>query len=286
MNFPISIASYSFFGLKSAGKLDTFGYLNLLKHRYYVDNADIYNLYFPTTEEEYFKKVREAIDYNGLSVANLCLDEVHVWVDDPEEREDHKRRVFEYIKAADIIGAKTIRVDFGGLDGHTMPDEAFEYIVKTYKEYADRCNELGIKIGPENHWGWDRVPEYLKKVNDAVDSPAYGHLFHLGNFYDQPDEGTEWCIKHAMHSHIHAGSVPYAKDIIRRLAANGYEGCYSIEHHTLEHEIARVEWQLGAVRSMIEELKSEGIDKPATPDYVSTVYYEEQGLLGPATPIY
>ena len=137
MNFPISIAAYSFYGLQSSGRLDTFGYLDLLKFRYYVDNADIYNLYFPTLEEDYLKKVRASLDERNLSVANLCVDGPHVWMDDPEEREAHKKQVFEYIRAAEIIGAKTIRVDFGGKDGHTMPEEAFEYIVGNYKEYAD-----------------------------------------------------------------------------------------------------------------------------------------------------
>jgi len=129
-----------------------------------------------------------------------------------------------------------------------------------------------MKIGPENHWGWDRVPEYLEAVKNAVDSPWYGHLYHLRNFYDEPERGEALCISYAMHTHIHADSMPYAKDVIRRLANEGYEGVYSVEHHSGRLEPERVDWQLATVRGLIAELNDEGFEEAAKPSFFEGVY--------------
>ena len=270
--FKTAIASYSFHGLLGQGKCDVFNYLNMLRYRYNIANADIWTGFLPTLEDDFITKVKDTLDRNSLSLANLCVDGPHIWVDDPEKREAHRLQMLEYIKAANKLGAKTIRIDFGGTEGHTMPEEAFGYIVKTYKEYCSICWDLGMKIGPENHWGWDRVPEYLEKVKNAVDHPAYGHLYHLRNFYDEPEKGEALAISYAMHTHIHANSMPYAKEVIRRLALSGYEGVYSAEHHSGKLECERVEWQIATVRGLIAELQEEGLENEAAPAYFNGIY--------------
>jgi len=256
----IAVASYSFHGLLEQGKCDVFNYLNMLKYRYNVNFADIWSGFLPTLDEIFIGKVKSALDSNGMKLANLCVDGPHLWVNDPEQREAHKKQMYEYIKAANQLGAKTIRIDFGGTDGYTMPEEAFEYIVKTYREYCAVCYDLGMKIGPENHWGWDRVPEYLEKVRDAVDSPAYGHLYHFRNFYDNVERGEEIAISYAMHTHIHAASMPYAKEVICKLANSDYKGAYSVEQ------------QLGTVRGLIAELKNDGFETPVRLSYFDEIY--------------
>jgi len=269
---PTSVASYSFHGMLSEGACDIFRYLDMLRFRYSVRYADIWTGFLPTTDEGFIRKVRESLDRNELKLANLCVDGPHVWMDDPEERKAHKAKMHEMIRVADVLGARTVRIDFGGTEGHTMPEEAFDYIVDTYREYAAVCADLGMKIGPENHWGWDRVPEYLIKVAEAVDSPAYGVLYHLRNFHDEPEKGEAFCIVNAMHTHIHANSIPYAKEVIRRLANSGYEGVYSVEHHSAKLEPERVDWQLASLRCLISELGAEGFEKEAEPSFLNGVY--------------
>lgn len=269
---PLCVASYSFHGLLDKGEIDVFSYLDLIASRYQVRYADIWSGFLPTLDEDYINKVRSSLDRNELTLANLCVDGPCLWEDDPEEREANRKKMHEYIRAAEKLGAKTIRIDFGGSNGHTMPPEAFDYIVRTYREYASVCGELGMKIGPENHWGWDAVPEYIESVRDAVDSPAYGHLYHFRNFYDEPERGEALCISYAMHTHIHADSVPYAKEVIRKLAVSGYEGVYSVEHHSGIHEKERVAWQIATVRGLVAELDAEGYDKPAGISYFNKVY--------------
>ena len=271
-DMKIAVASYSFHGAMYEGKCDVFNYLNLLKYRYGATNADIWTGYLPTLEDEFIGKIRATMDREGIELANLCVDGPHLWMDDPEVRAEHKKQMLEYIQVANKLGAKSVRIDFGGPEGHTMPEEAFEYIVNTYREYCKICGDLGMKIGPENHWGWDRVPEYLEKVKNAVDSPAYGHLYHLGNFHDEPERGEALALSYAMHTHIHADSMPYAKEVIRKLKNLGYEGAYSVEHHSGKLEYERVDWQLATMRGLIAELDAEGYDEPAKPDFFTGIY--------------
>ncbi|MBR4205905.1 MAG: sugar phosphate isomerase/epimerase [Clostridia bacterium] len=268
----VSVASYSFHGMLGSGECDVFRYLDLLRFRYHVRTADIWTGFLPAIDDDFIGKVRRALDRNELTLANLCVDGPHVWENDPDRRAAHREQMLKMLRAAHTLGAKTVRIDFGGTDGHTMPPEAFEYIVKTYREYAAICSDWGMKIGPENHWGWDRVPEYLEAVKNAVDSPAYGHLYHLRNFYDEPERGEALCISYAMHTHIHANSMPYAKDVIRRLANAGYEGAYSVEHHSGVLEPERVDWQLATVRGLIAELDMEGYEEYAKPSFFEGVY--------------
>ena len=289
-DMKVSVASYSFHAMIMAGELDVFSYLDLLKYRYHVDYADIWNEgCLKSLDADYLKKIRKAMDEKEMSLANLCIDGPYVWCDDPEERAVHKASMLEYLKAAEILGAKIVRIDFG-TDGpdrfsafrkrnappeevYTMNDEAFNYIVDTYREYCNIVADFGAKIGPENHWGWDRIPAYLKKVCDAVDHPAYGHLYHLRNFYDDPEGGEAYAVKHAMHTHFQADSVSYAMVVARKLYESGYEGTYGVEHHSGKLEPQRTEWQLATLREILAELRVEketGV--PCEKAYMNGVY--------------
>lgn len=286
----ISVASYSFHGMINAGEMDVFSYFDILKYRYHVGWADIWTEgCLKSLDDDYLKKVRRAMDERELKLANLCVDGPYVWCRDPEERAAHKASMLQYLRAAEILGAKTVRIDFGfgdeGIknafngkaktaeDYYTMTDEAFEYLVDTYKEYCGIVSAWGAKIGPENHWGWDRVPAYLMKVHEAVNDPAYGHLYHLRNFFDNAEEGEAFCIKNAMHTHIHANSVPYAIDVVRKLAAEEYTGTYGIEHHSGKLEPVRVEWQLASLREIIAEVQEERAGgEPVSEAFMNKVY--------------
>lgn len=270
---PISIASYSFHNMVETGRMDIFQYLEIIKSRYNVTYADIWSGILPNIEEDFIKRVREEMDRRGIILANLCVDGPHLWMPTAEEREHNRLRMLQFIKAAEILGAKTIRIDFGASnDGNEyINDEALDYVVKQYKEYCNICGDLGMKIGPENHWGYDQKIENLLKVWKAVDHPAYGHLLHLGNLTDFI-ENMDALLPIIMHTHVSADSLPVAKEVIRRLAAVNYKGTLSVEHHTGNLEIERVEWQLASVREICAELEQEGLDSPSKPDYFSTVY--------------
>ncbi|MCL2816692.1 MAG: sugar phosphate isomerase/epimerase [Oscillospiraceae bacterium] len=279
--YPISIASYSFHGLLGEKRIDVFTYLEALKFRYNVEYADIWSGYLPNLnkadpisqdDEDFLKKVKFSMDEKGITLANLCVDGPHIWADEKDQREIHYKGAFNYMKAAVILGAKTVRIDVG-VHRDVITDEEFDYVAKVYSELAVFAKDNNMRVGTENHWGASRDPQVLENIYQAVNNPAYGVLFHFGNFFEgQKEAGLETVLKMAMHTHVPADTVPYAKEYIRRLVNIGYKGTFSIEHHTAKHEYERVAWHLATVRELITELEEEGFDNPVTGDYFSRVY--------------
>jgi len=276
--YPISIASYSFHGLLGEKRIDIFTYLEALKYRYNVEYADIWSGYLPDMnnadpiDENLLKKVRFSMDEKGITLANLCVDGPHIWTDDEAARQKHYKGAFNYMKAAVILGAKTVRIDVGVRE-NTITDEQFDYVAKVYGELAAFAKDNNMRVGTENHWGASRDPKVLDRIYNAVNSDAYGHLFHFGNFFEgQKEAGLETVLKMAMHTHIPADSLPYAKEYIRRLVNAGYKGTFSVEHHTGKHEYERVAWHLATVRELITELEEEGFDNPVTGDLFNNIY--------------
>ena len=273
MTFPVALASYSFHGLQAAGDLNLMTYLELLYSRYHVRNADIWTGLLPpdTLESGYLKKIRRFMDDRQISLANLCVDGPILWVDDPDKRAANRLTMLRYIEAAGILGARTVRIDFGG-NASPMGDEPLDVIAGLYREYCAICQDQGMIIGPENHWGWDRLPENLIRVRDAVNHPAYGHLLHVGNWPDgQAERMLETVLPILMHTHFPADMITWSKPLLRRIALTGYKGAYSVEHHSAVNELERAQWQLGILRGHIAELENEGLEQPASESYFEKI---------------
>lgn len=248
----ISIASYSFHGLLKEGKIDIFGYLESCKYRYGLQSADIWNGMFPSVEEDFLRKVKDALDERELVLANLCVDGPHIWVDDPAEREQNYRNALAYLHAAEVLGARTIRIDAGG-QGEAFTEEQFDLIVKRYKEYAQRAYDNGYKVGPENHWGPEVVPANMKRICEAVDHPGFGILLHF-----RGNEGDKAIAPWAMHTHI---SFQIAEtrlvESMTMLRDAGYTGYWGVEHHSGQNEYTEVAIQVAKVRDVLEKWRQE-----------------------------
>ena len=239
----ISVASYGFHGLLHEGKIDVFGYLESCKYRYHLNSAEIWNGMFPSTEEDFLKKLKEGLEERGLELANLCVDGPHIWEDDPAAREQNYQNALVYLKAAKFLNARTIRIDAGGRE-NTFTNEQFDLIVKRYKEYAQFAYDNGFKAGPENHWGAEAVPENMVRICQAVDHPGFGVLLHF-----RGNEGDALMAPWAMHTHISWDVTEnhLDKSISTLLEAN-YQGYFSIEHHSAKNEYAAVAVQLSKLR--------------------------------------
>lgn len=250
----ISVASYAFHGLLAEGKMDVFGYLETVKFRYHIDTADIWNGMLQSTDEDYLKKIREAMDEKEMNLANLCVDGAHVWEPDENARAKNRKNALANLKAAEILGAKTIRIDMGGR-GLEMTDEQFDAVVKGYKEYASIAADCGIMVGPENHWGPSLNPANMVKVKEAVDSPAYGILLHIGHWDTDEENGDAICAPFTMHTHVAANVIPVCEEKIDMLLNAGYKGYWGVEHHSGKNEYIEVEWQVASVRRALAHLK-------------------------------
>lgn|SRR5690606_3100744 len=243
-----TIASYSFNGLHREGKMDIFHYLETVKYRYHLNSADIWNMMLDSYDEDYLKKVREAMDEKDMYLANLCVDAAEVWDVDPDARKKWYENGLKNLRAAEILGAQTVRIDMGGRDLE-MTDEQFEYTVKRYQEYAHIAQESGFMVGPENHWGASRVPENIRKVYEAVDHPSFGILLHFDNWDVDKENGDRLCAKYAFHTHLAAWVIPNCEEKLQILEDVGYKGHLGIEHHSGINEFSQVEWQFATAKN-------------------------------------
>ncbi|KAA0563174.1 TIM barrel protein [Bacillus sp. CH30_1T] len=260
MNY--SIASYSFNGLIKQGKMDVFGYLESVKYRYHLNSADIWNMMLTSFDEDYLKKIKEAMDEKEMDLANLCVDCAEVWDPDTEAREKWYQNALGNLRAAEILGARTVRIDMGGRDLE-MTDEQFEYTVKRYQEYAKIAHDCGFMVGPENHWGASRVPENIRKVYEAVDHPSFGILLHFDNWDVDKENGDRLCAKYAFHTHLAAWVIPDCQDKLKILQDVGYQGYLGIEHHSGKNEYSQVEWQLATARNTWRNMQLNRIEEGA-----------------------
>ena len=256
----ISILSYSFRGLLEEGKMDVFGYLESCKYRYGLDAADLWNGFLPTLEEDYLNKVREALDERGLELADLAVDRAHVWEDDPDKREQDYQNARAHLEAARILGARFVRFDAGGR-GEKWSEEAFDHIVKRYREYAQYAHDHGFKVGAENHWGPEKVWANMQRLYKAVDHPAFGVSCHLGGWAGSEEEKARADREVApwvCHTHIawNITSGPLLVEKLANLWKAGYQGYYSVEHHSANNEYAEVGVQLAAVRRVLEQFRA------------------------------
>ena len=248
----ISIASYAFHGLVEQGMMDVFGYLETCKYRYHINSADIWNGMMPTTDDAFLKKIKIALEARELELANLCVDGAHIWEDDEAVREKHYQNALAFLKAAEVLNAKTIRIDAGVRD-EKWTNEQFDLIVKRFKEYAKRAGDGGYKVGPENHWGAEVVPENMKKLCEAVNHPAFGVLVHFKN----TDE--KQFVKWAMHTHFSWDCCEKnLEECMTLLKDNGYDGYWGIEHHSGKDEYFKTGVQVEKVRVQLARWAGEG----------------------------
>jgi len=241
----ISIASYSFHGMVERKTMDVFGYLESCRWRYGVRAADIWNGMMPTLEPAFLEQLKKGLEKRELELANLCVDGPHVWEDDPAVRERHYQGALAWLKAADYLKARTIRID-AGVHAPQFTNEQFDGIVKRYQEYAKFAHDHGFRVGPENHWGAEVDPDTMKRLCEAVNHPGFGVLLH----FKGKDEAK--FAKWAMHTHISwEVTVSNLDAQIAMLRGAGYQDYWSVEHHSGDREHDRVAIQFARVRAAL-----------------------------------
>jgi sugar phosphate isomerase/epimerase len=164
---------------------------------------------------------------------------------------------YRHLKAAEILGAKTVRIDTGGRD-REWSSEQFDVIAKAFIDFAAYAGNAGFKIGPETHWGATNYPDNMLKLHAAVGSPNYGILLHMGkDTWTSPSDYDRALAPIAIHTHIDQKTC-YERidDALAILLETGYSGALGIEHHTGKNELAEVEAQIGLLRRAISHARS------------------------------
>jgi sugar phosphate isomerase/epimerase len=261
-DMKLSIAAYSFHGLREVGMMDVFGYLETVKYRYRLEAADIWNGIVGSEDfihqKGFLEKVKEAIDEREMTVVNYHVDGCHIWEDDPAARERNYNAAIKHLKAAKVLGARSVRIDAGG-KGKAWTSEQFDHIVERFKEYSQIAKQYGFRTGPENHWGPQTIPDNMERLAHAVDDPGFGILLHLGHWEDSDEEeGDRRLSRWAFHTHIDARVARTRLESAMRLLLDaGYQGHWGVELLSGANEYAEVGSQLAQMRLVIEKYRQD-----------------------------
>jgi len=266
----VSIGGYSFHSLFLEGKMDVFGYLETVRYRYRLDSVDLWNAQIAERtrplltlfDESALRRVKKALDERSLNLVNLAVDTAHLWDPDPDVREQLHQNALAHLRAAVLLGAKTVRIDTCSQGQQAFTEEALDFIVRRYREYCRFAAEYGMRIGPENHMGPSLVPAEMVKLAQAINDPAYGILLHIGRWTEQADQGDAMVAPWVVHTHLDrkAASLPDAADRIRTLRKTGYTGHWGIEYNPPAHTAyAEIELLLATVKRLLLDVElSEG----------------------------
>jgi len=156
-----------------------------------------------------------------------------------------------HLRAAVILGAKTVRLDMGGRDAE-MTNEQFDITASRFIEYTNFAADHGFRVGPENHFGPARVFENMDHLSRAVHHPAFGFLLHFGNWQQDPEASDRLLAPQVIHTHVDARTTATClEERMTMLQQAGYQGCWGVEHHSAKNEYAEVAWQLAEVRRVL-----------------------------------
>lgn len=248
----ISVAGFSVHGLLAEKKIDVFGYLESCRYRFGLHTADLWNGLVPSIEPDFLRKVRNGLEERELTLVNYHVDGVHLWEDDPDARERNYRGALAHLRAADALGAKTVRIDTGGTVAPMTPEQ-LDYLAARYREYCVFAHDHGFVVGPETHWGLSLLADNMEAIAHAVDHPAYGILLHIGHWENgDPDDGDRRIAPYAVHTHVDANITRTClAEKVELLLGAGYTGCWGVEHHSAQNEYAEIAYQIAAVRRVL-----------------------------------
>ncbi|TDF93030.1 sugar phosphate isomerase/epimerase family protein [Paenibacillus piri] len=263
----VSIGGFSFYQLLSSGEMDIYGYLETARHRFGLKSVDLWNgfftdrsnPYYPVADDGDLRKIKRSLDEKQLTVANFAIDRAHLWDPDPGIREILHKNALDYLRAAELLGARTVRIDTSR--GPVEPsEEQFEYTVMRYKEYAQRAADFGYTIGPENHTGISLDPHWMKRLAEAVDHPGYGVLLHIGRWQDAEEPGEPLLAPWVNHVHLDAArlSSETTADIMRMLMDQGYQGDWAVEYNAQSHPYIELEWALASAKRLLAKAGAAG----------------------------
>jgi len=252
-----SVGSWSFHALFETGKMSLFGYLESIKYRYRLDSADIWNGMLLTTEDDYIQSIKDTLDEEEITVANLAVDGADVWHDDPIIREQNHQKALRYLDIARRWGVKVLRIDMG-INSLELTDEQFEFCVKRYSEYAKFANDYGFQVGPQTHQPASQSPRNLKRICNELSSPAFGIILNVNRWLVDKEIGDKMTAPRTIHAQFDRAFVDFSgSELLQKvqlLNQAGYKGCWSLEFRGGINEYLEVEHDLLNIRRAVKSL--------------------------------
>jgi len=221
--------------------------------QYGLSGLELLAVQFESGDREYINQIKRRAAANAIDLYTLSLH--HNFVNpDLDIRQQEINSVLKWLDIAEQLGTPLVRV-FGGRwntvgfdelmkrDGVEEPlpgyeyEDAFEWVIESFKKCVEKAKGKGIILALENHWGITRSVKGMLEILNGVDSPWFKATLDCGNFRTNTYEQLRQLAPHAVLVHAkayHGGGIYYDLDIdypriIRMLKDVGYNGYLSIE---------------------------------------------------------
>ncbi|MGH2533550.1 MAG: sugar phosphate isomerase/epimerase family protein [Thermomicrobiales bacterium] len=195
------------------------------------------------------REVKQAAAELGLELTvHAAMRDVNLTSTNRGIRELSLQQIIESLAVASEMGAPVVTVHPGHLT--TTKDDPepgyWEHQIAAFRHIAQEAGRLGPRVGVET---MERRPaefmltaEAVIRLLDTVDHPALGitldvaHLYSLGDARAYATGLREIVNLHIsdaapgkMHLPIGEGAIDFAADVLRHVAASGYDGALVVE---------------------------------------------------------
>jgi sugar phosphate isomerase/epimerase len=167
---------------------------------------------------------------------------------------------YRWLEAAQLLGAKQVRIDAGGPE--TLTDPLLAIIAEGYQDVIHQAQKYGLEIIMENHWGTSRSPDNVVKILQTI--PGLGLLFDTNNWSPgEQEKSWRMCAVYARSVHIKTFSFDEQGNdpsvnlalAIRLLVEAGYNGIWGVESVPRDgNEYAAVEKTFALIRKVLKEI--------------------------------
>jgi sugar phosphate isomerase/epimerase len=177
----------------------------------------------PRTPDKEIKNALKLFRNAGVSFASIATG-VRFSSADQNERDRSIEEAKEYIRLADQLGAKVIRLFGGRLPPTVRRVEAVNYISECLNEVGKFARDYDVSPLIEQHDHWTHTPD-LCDIMEKVKEKKVGVLWNNSRIDDQ---SFKLLKNHLKHFHIH-DIDPVLMETMRLLKSINYEGYFSLE---------------------------------------------------------
>lgn len=212
-----------------------------VRERFGVPGVEPLSAHFPSTDDDYLKGFREAIDKAGVHVVNIPVDNEHSYYDaDAATRKLAVANGKKWVNVAVTLGSPSVRTSIAPA-GNSKPD--VERTAESLRELAEYAAERNILVNLENDNLVSEDAFFIVKVVEKVNLPYLHALPDFCNSMNSGDEkfgyaaltamfGQAYNICHVKDSEVGEGGKVVRVDMKKAFAilnASHYKGYCSME---------------------------------------------------------
>jgi sugar phosphate isomerase/epimerase len=231
-----------------------------------LDGVELLGYHFPSREKDYLIELKKKCADLFLSIAMVSADG-HLTVGDDAKRAEEVKKIGEWVKVANFVGAPCLRFFCGsGEELAAGGPKLYAKVLAAMKKVAALGAKSGLVMALENHGGTDA--DQILSLQRDVNSPFLRLTLDTGNFPPTSRVGPETyrsiercaalaAIVHAKFLNVKADGSDADFDWLKIrgiLAQAGFRGFLSVEYEGQDSdETAVMRRVAGFLKGLCEE---------------------------------